>query len=403
MAPARPPKAKPENPIDAAVAAWLLDLPADLTDTQTKNVDSIVSVVPKRWIVYSPMVLLPAGNPKLKWWEIAESSDATMKAERDRLWRLILNAIGKREGKGVLTHLAVNSGIPLHNPLNVGGDYSESENILRTPDGLVMLYGDFGPSLSPSQAPTSKDFEDAFWVSTKQNGITQIWAPRYTMFSRGNVKEKARILDFPRSSQEFTSRTLSQELLSKNIAVDLYAGIGYFVFSYIKLGLKKVIGWELNPWSIEGLRRGALANGWTVKIVRQSEKLELGHENIIVVAEDNRFALQRLQGLESSFLKGIRHINCGLLPTSDMSWTMASEMIDDGWLHLHENVSVEDVQTRASEIEKMFRGWLSERRDARSADVEHIELVKTFAPGVWHCVFDVHVTAYSKMAKQELQ
>ena len=24
-------------------------------------------------------------------------------------------------------------------------------------------------------------------------------------------------------------------------------------------------------------------------------------------------------------------------------------------------------------------------------EVEHVELVKTFAPGVWHCVFDVHI------------
>lgn len=394
----RPPKSKPQNPVDAAIAAWISDLPADLTDTQSQHVSSIVSGVPKRWVVYSPMVLLPAGNSASKWWSIAESSDAVMKSEQERLWTLMLKLIGKREGKGPLTHMAINSGIPFHNPTNPATNCSEPdektpgiENILRTPNGLVMLHGNFGPVLSPSHTPTSEDFDDTFWVSTKQNGITQIWAPRYTMFSRGNVKEKARLLDFHRS-REFTTRGLDEEALSNSIAIDLYAGIGYFVFSYMKFGLKKVIGWELNPWSIEGLRRGALANGWTIKIVRQHEELQPGTENILVLAEDNQAALNRLQGLGSGYLKDIRHINCGLLPTSNLSWKMAFEiMICDGWLHLHENVGVEDVQTRKSDIETTFRVWMVERHDARVAKVEHVELVKTFAPGVWHCVFDVHI------------
>lgn len=394
----RQPKAKPENPIEAAIAAWLLDLPPDLTDTQTEHVHSIVSGAPKRWVVYSPMILLPTGANGSKWWSIAESSDTTMKNERDHLWRLILNKISKKEGKGILTNLAINSGIPLHNPSSHGGNAEAEnemdgiENILRTPNGLIMLYGDFGPSLSPSQTPASKDFEDAFWVSAKQNGITQVWAPRYTMFSRGNIKEKSRLFDFHRSSQDFDTRTLSQETLSDSTAIDLYAGIGYFVFSYVKLGLKRVIGWELNPWSVEGLRRGALANGWTIQIVCHHEELHLGMENITVLAEDNRLALERLQRLKPDCLEEIRHINCGLLPRSHLSWKMASQMMTgEGWLHLHENVGVEDVQTRRAEIESTFQGWLVERGDPRNVKVEHVEFVKTFAPGVWHCVFDVFI------------
>ncbi|KAE8453435.1 hypothetical protein EG329_010296 [Mollisiaceae sp. DMI_Dod_QoI] len=399
----KPPKTKPGNPIDAAIAAWLLNLPADIREreTEAQHIDSILSGAPKRWVVYYPMVLLPAGSSSAKWWSIMESSDSIMKDQRDHLWRLILSAISKKEGKGILTHLAVNSGIPLHNSLSDGGNSSEAdngpdgpENILRTPNGLVMLYGNFGPSLSPSQIPTIKDFENAFWVSTKQNGITQVWAPRYTMFSRGNVKEKARLLGFHRSSPDFDTRNLSQDILSNITAVDLYAGIGYFVFSYVKLGLKRVIGWERNPWSVEGLRRGAIANGWTVKITRQHEELQLGTENIIVLAEDNKLASKRLQGLTPDCLEEIRHINCGLLPTSDLSWRMALEiMTSDGWLHLHENVGVQDIQTRKVEIEKTLQRWLVERCDTRTAKVEHVELVKTFAPGVWHCVFDIIVTA----------
>ena len=45
--------------------------------------------------------------------------------------------------------------------------------------------------------------------------------------------------------------------LGKSVLWDLYAGIGYFAFSYAKAGVGKVLCWEINPWSVDGLRRGA--------------------------------------------------------------------------------------------------------------------------------------------------
>lgn len=398
---ARPPKVKPQNPIDAAVSTWRSGLSLDLTESQHQQVSLIVSGLPKRWVVYHPMVLLPSGSFESGWWNIADPADTVMEEVRDCLWRLLLAAISKREGKGVLTHLAVNSGIPLYKPFGQTEANPEAtaenlgdENILRTPSGLVMLYGDFGPSLPSSRKPAYQDFENAFWVSTKQNGIIQIWAPRYTMFSRGNVKEKARLLDFHCQTQGHTARSIGEQLLSSGTAIDLYAGIGYFVFSYAKIGLRTVIGWEINPWSIEGMRRGAIANGWTIRIIHPDEILELGSENIIVLAEHNELALKRLEGLGQSFKGNIRHINCGLLPMSDSSWRMVSKMTTgDAWLHLHENVGVRDVEKRRAEIEKVFQRWLVDQGDNRNLVVEHVELVKTFAPGVWHCVFDVFVSA----------
>ncbi|TVY58174.1 tRNA wybutosine-synthesizing protein 2, partial [Lachnellula cervina] len=275
----RPPKPKPASPVLQAVTTWSSSLPPDLLGTIHTTLQELLATAPKRWVTYPPMVLLPSGSLSGPWTPIlALSSPAS---HRESLCAAIVASISKKEGKGSLTHLAINSGIPLHK-------HEDAENILRTPSGLVTLYGDFGPALSPDHVPGPQDFADAFWVCTKQNGISQTWAPRYTMFSRGNVKEKARLLGFHAASQ-VEGRRRSREELKRDVAVDLYAGIGYFVFSYAALGMR-VYGWEINGWSVEGLRRGAGLNGWGVRAVKGDEKWhvnEEGNEKIVVFEEDN--------------------------------------------------------------------------------------------------------------------
>ncbi|KAL2069662.1 hypothetical protein VTL71DRAFT_14341 [Oculimacula yallundae] len=392
----RPAKPKPTNPIEEAVKIWLGCLPQSQGDVEF-DIAHLISLTPRRWVVYPPMVLLPPGSFGEEWWAIlgSEISSEIVK----ELWPLLLEGIAKREGKGSLTHLAINSGIPLNKSpalssggtLQVDHQTSESENILRTPSGLIMLYGDFGPSLPPDHPPSEDDLQEAFWVSTKQNGITQIWAPRYTMFSRGNVKEKARILDF-HSSRASEARNVPSAKLEAATAVDLYAGIGYFVFSYVKMGMRQVVGWELNPWSVEGLRRGGVANGWSVKVVKDGDVPTDSNEQIVVFLKDNAGAAETLQDMGPAVTGAVMHVNCGLLPTSEMTWEMAIRIMrGDGWLHLHENVGVGDIQIRKLEIQEMAGEWLEEGKDERTVSVEHVEMVKTFAPGVWHCVYDVMI------------
>jgi tRNA wybutosine-synthesizing protein 2 len=381
----RPPKPKPTNPILEAITTWFSSLPAELLGGIRATLEELLSTAPKRWVVYPPLVLLPSGSFINSWQHVLDPS--LYPSHRNELWSKVLEAISKKEGKGTLTHLAINSGIPLHKD-----DVSHAkENILRTPSGLIMLYGDFGPALSPDQVPTEQDFKEAFWVSTKQNGITQVWAPRYTMFSRGNVKEKARLLDFHASPGK-PDKLRSKQDLKGDVAVDLYAGIGYFVFSYAALGMK-VYGWEINGWSVEGLRRGAGCNGWGVRVVKAGEGwADDGDERIVVFEEDNRRAAGRLRRLSGSERGHARHVNCGLLPTSEGSWeTALGAVAEEGWIHVHENVGVSDVDSKKVEIEGTFSSWLKEAQDEREAKVDHVEFVKTFAPGVWHCVFDVYI------------
>jgi len=612
---------KREYPISAAISSWLATLPPALLELVVGSAASdvgaelIISKAPKRWVVYEPMVLLPSGSFTSAPWPAL--LQVLSPEQTQNIWEGILRGISSsysssssspspRGGSSAkkassslthLTHLAVNEGIPLrvvtHDENDGNGRKEEEgkeagkENLLRSPSGLRLVYGDFGPSSSSSSSSALKedDFAAAFWVSTKQNGIVQTWAPRWTMFSRGNVKEKARVLSFPSSSSCSSSSPCSTSSTSSksskshhhhqqsgvrvpsvpsveskegvadrnsnntnlttkkkkkppphfgngnNInkykyAIDLYAGIGYFVFSYARLGFR-VLCWELNPWSVEGLRRGAEANGWSVRIVvsppprddhdhddddnnnsNNITKNILGGkwgEQIIVFLEDNAAAAGRVRDLRAGTITtttatptpttasttttattatttttttaagtgagtgtgaagggggddngdddggenksaesrqiDIRHINCGFLPSSEPSWRSAWEMLvggfrwcrheqqlagdggggdvgvdvdgdgesnrsnsrengdgkgkpcsTGGWLHLHENVGAADIERRRFEIQALMDEWgAAEDGVGVGAEVEHVELVKTFAPGVWHCVFDVYV------------
>ncbi|CAD6446189.1 46900058-1992-4770-8561-c5930b99f89e [Sclerotinia trifoliorum] len=264
----RPPKPKPQNPIETTIQSFFQTLPSTLFLEISASIDSLITTSPKRWVIYSPMLLLPSGSFSSPHWTSLLSFVSP--SQKETLFTQILQGVSKKEGKK-LTHLAINAGIPLHEKEKEGQNQREKgeENILRSPSGLLMLHGDFGPDFTGDE-PTEKDFKDAFWVGTKQNRIEQVWAPRWTMFSRGNVKEKARLLGFHdavATASDGAMKEIAKEERRNWTAVDLYAGIGYFVFSYVGMGVRRVVGWELNGWSVEGLRRGAVANGWGIRVV----------------------------------------------------------------------------------------------------------------------------------------
>ncbi|KAI1424791.1 S-adenosyl-L-methionine-dependent methyltransferase [Xylaria sp. FL1777] len=470
----RPPRQK-RNPIEAAVRSWYEKHEIHLQNQH--NVSDLIAQAPKRWTAYGPLVLLPAGSFTSAAWRdvldltanpsvLGSIDDNEKMGEDDKslrgpalLWKTILDEISASP-KAKLTHLAINEGIPLHSkPANKGVEATVggSENILRSPSGLRMLYGDFGPSrLSTPVSDVREneaqpgdvaeaDFSSTFWVSTKQNGITQTWAPRWTMFSRGNIKEKARLLDFhdagnstthtrDQQDSDLSHRHIPAEQRMGALAVDLYAGIGYFAFCYAALGFR-VLCWELNAWSVEGLRRGAGANGWSVRVVRPPSELSnkteeeedmlkgvlAGDETIVVFLEDNARAAGRIKRLDELTreretqqrhdgegtdrldiaplrMSDVVHVNCGLLPTSRGSWTTAWDIASEAqraWLHVHENVGVSDIEAMKEEIREWFTARTLERSDEVGTEThvcaEHVELVKTFAPDVWHCVFDLYV------------
>ncbi|KAK8108069.1 S-adenosyl-L-methionine-dependent methyltransferase [Apiospora kogelbergensis] len=417
------PKQKPVLPIEAAITAWASNLPSGSALGRGEvGVAELAAQAPKRWTVYEPMVLLPSGSFATSAWTSLKSTLSS--SQLDDLWLNILSEISRKSGTSY-THLAVNEGIPLHLREHDDSSTAENgnENILRSPSGLQVLYGNFGKCnlSSATDLATESDFEAAFWVSTKQNGIYQTWAPRWTMFSRGNIKEKARVLSFHQPTEPaLQHRAMNPSALRDKWAVDMYAGIGYFVFSYAKLGMR-VLCWELNPWSVEGLRRGAVANGWSVRVIRGDEltsdvdlgAMIAGDTRIVVFQEDNAMALQRIQqarqkladhqhglgSIDEPSSLDVLHVNCGFLPTSEPCWKDAITITQDSpraWLHLHENVGVADIEKRKTEIGDKLTSMVSREDSPRAPaaiGVEHVELVKTYAPGVWHCVFDSYSCA----------
>ncbi|OAA55816.1 tRNA wybutosine-synthesizing protein [Niveomyces insectorum RCEF 264] len=492
----RPKKPKPESKIAVVVRRWLGDVLPTLSFPSLSQgsallagaVEALVAQAPKHWVVYEPMVLLPTGSfgfsregstavsepapepvsallsntvSTMPCWQMVLA--AVSPVQQDQLWCDILRALSPKKGSSgdggadghstQLTHLAVNESIPLHVPVQVEDDLVDggmgaggANNVLRSPTGLRPLYGDFGPVDVAAPEPSEADFARAFWVSTKQNGLYQTWAPRWSMFSRGNIKEKARLLAWPETHGANAATAAASAAANTGAerapwAVDLYAGIGYFVFSYARRGLR-VLGWELNPWSAEALRRGAARNGWTVRVVRGAAALARptadvvfgangrGEDNaappqIVLFVEDNQKAARRLSELRAAHERAGRqktafsvvHVNCGLLPTSRPTWRTAWDAVVSGgrgrgggigqpwcgWLHLHENVGVADVDRERAALQALVDVWTAETTEATEATgeasargtirgrVEHVELVKTFAPGVWHCVFDVRV------------
>ncbi|KAL9089392.1 MAG: hypothetical protein Q9165_005713 [Trypethelium subeluteriae] len=226
------------------------------------------------------------------------------------------------------------------------------------------------------------------------------------MFSRGNISEKSRILSLPSVAESVQQGRVKGRGCA---AVDLYGGIGYFAFSYVKAAVGVCLCWEINGWSVEGLRRGAAANKWPTHIVIPEDNdpkteheasacdIENDEFRLLVFQESNEFATRRIQKLRKQ-LPPIKHVNCGLLPCSKPSWQTALEVIDifeGGWLHLHQNIAVKEIGETAKDTLKRTQTIAAAMWDdggtTRVLELQHIEQVKTYAPGVMHCVLDIFI------------
>lgn len=352
------------------IEEWLDRLPMETLGSNALSKAELRENCPEIYDTYPPMLVLAKDAFGSGAWRVL-CRETPPTALKD-LYRGIVDAFG-------CTHLAINGSISPHEasyPLT-----GDSTNVLRSPNHFRSLYGEFGDLVSRS--PSRSDLENAFWVQVKQNGIYQSWAPLYTMFSRGNVAEKQRLVDLLRRDSHEISP-------SESSAVDLYAGIGYFSFSYARAGFKKVLCWELNPWSVEGLRRGAAMNRWSVRSMDGNTVAQEPWEKLFVFEENNEHALRRIEA-SRQLIPPVRHVNCGLLPSSAAVWKDAVDMLDPilgGWIHVHENIAEHEMRRKVEEICRLFRNNAVGRR----VDCRHLQRVKSYAPGVMHCVMDIHIS-----------
>lgn len=319
------------------------------------SIDLLIDTLPKRYSIYPPLLLLPSNTLDTDIWQT--SLKLLCHSSRDLVFQSILNFHATPTNP--LTHLAINKPIP------------ESDNAIRSPTQLTTLYGDFTD----------------FWCHTVQNGIFQTWMPLHTMFSRGNIKEKARILS-------------SYKDISANMdVVDMYAGIGYFTLSYLKRGAKRLFCWEINPYSVSGLAKGVKENGFgEAYVIKSDEEVVLERvltTRCVIFLESNEKSIQRFEELklqetdEKKLELQISHINLGLLPRATDSWPYTCKMIEmygacKSWVHVHENVGVSDIGTYMEDTREQLQA-LSEKRTVKPV---WLEKVKTFAPDVHHIVGD---------------
>ena len=419
---------KTRNPLQAAISKFLRD---NVTDRPLAEIDDLINTAPRRFTIYGALLLLPANTfTNGGTWRCFH--EGLSDNGKSRLYQEISLAFSR--GPSPVTHIAINA------PILPDSTLLSEDNIMRSPTGLLPLHGDFGPAelIGPSsRSPTTADFESAFWTRTEQNGLVQVWAPRWTMFSRGNIKEKARVLG---EDAQMTFEGLDGEkgivgAKLENIAgADFYVGIGYFAFSYLKRGVGKVWGWDINPWSIEGLRKGCDANGWKCEVLRVDDSGNVlddkgcagtdalrrlvsgltashgGEIRCVAFCGSNVWASEILSKIlelyceehTESLWKPIRHVNLGLLPHARDSWAQSLQILDgsaSSWLHIHENVQVADIESKPHEILSVLEGLDGgggnelPLQPARKMDCVHTEQVKTYAPDVMHCVFDIRIWA----------
>ncbi|KAK9374823.1 S-adenosyl-L-methionine-dependent methyltransferase [Lipomyces chichibuensis] len=357
---------RPSSNLKSAVRSVLESL--IIPSLSTERLDQIIKRLPQRYYIYGQFLLLSSSSfESIPEWQSLAQDDL---AFANKFYQLLVDRLK-------VTHIAQNAPIP-----------DDDDNAMRKPTHLVCLYGDFGLDVSHASilAPSREHIARELWAATRQNNICQTWAPRYTMFSRGNIKEKARVLQF--------------ENVESKTVVDLYAGIGYFAFSYAKCGADLVLCWEINPWSVEGLLRGAKANKWNAQLVQHDEDWVIESKKdsapkLVVFLEDNRYAISRIRTAEEAHdLKyNISHINMGLLPSSEQSWPIATELAvlsseDNVALHVHSNVAHSDIDRWSRNTGLKLLHLISEFNPGSCVMPTHIEKIKSFAPGVMHICGD---------------
>lgn len=407
------PPPPPSPPIDGGSAGVAIDTDADSVRK------FLVSTLPKRWSYYPPLVLLPPTAFSSPQWKayIASLSDD----QRTEFYTMFLTAIHPKA-----THLAINAPIPptittaldvLTSSLNATtiaptpptppptSSSNSSINTLRSPMNLTPLLGSFGPP--PPALPSPTTLPLTLFATTTQLSIHQTWSPLHTMFSRGNISEKSRILTptFPGACT-----------IPNSLTLDLYAGIGYFTFCYLRAGAGVMLCWELNPWSVEGLVRGMKKNGFGgVIVVREGEETpavelgEVGGPRVLVFNENNQHAGRRLLELRGKQRgKGlpVKHVNLGLLPTSQGGYRAAVEAVLNGggdagggeamgWVHVHENVDVGKEEEKGQEVKREFARLVrevgGEKGQVKLCGEKGGFRVKQYAPGVMHVVYDVKI------------
>jgi len=195
-------------------------------------------------------------------------------------------------------------------------------------------------------------------VNFVDNGVIYTFDAGKVMFSSGNITERQRIANIKMNGE---------------IVIDAYAGIGYFTLPMlVHCGVAHVHACEINPHSVDGLRKGLREN-------------QVEHKATLYQG-DNQLAMAQLIGIAD-------RVHLGLLPTSEPSWPAAIRCLkaEGGWIHVHINLEEHRVDDFAEELCHVFNQLAHGLGVRFQTRCEHIERVKWYAPHIRHVVYDLEL------------
>jgi tRNA G37 N-methylase Trm5/tRNA(Phe) wybutosine-synthesizing methylase Tyw3 len=196
------------------------------------------------------------------------------------------------------------------------------------------------------------------WVQVTENGIKFGFDITRVMFCSGNVTERMR---------------MGRQATEGQIIVDLYCGVGYYSIPFLVHGkAKHVHACEWNPNSLLAIRHNLV----TAKVDASRYTIYEGDNNISA----------------HQFMKDVADRVClGLLPSSTKGWPLAAHVLKPtgGILHVHENILQAEIASWSQETAAKFEVLLAEASKPMHVSVNHVEIVKNYAPRVVHVVLDL--------------
>ena len=197
------------------------------------------------------------------------------------------------------------------------------------------------------------------WALVRDAGVTYVLDVTRLMLSSGNISEKLRVGALPAAGET---------------VVDLFAGIGYWTLPIlVHARAAHVHACDWNPDAVACLRLGLAAN-------------RVATDRVTLWPGDNA-------QLAGSSVEGTAdRVMLGLIPTSEGAWGTAVRLLrpaTGGWLHVHMNRPEEGIQAFAAELEGALAALAAGVGRRWACSVRHVERVKSYAPRVWHVVYDV--------------
>ena len=183
----------------------------------------------------------------------------------------------------------------------------------------------------------------------KEHGCSFALDVSKIMWSKGNKGEKLRLLKLA---------------TPREVVLDMFAGIGYFSIPLAKHKKAEVHAIDINPTALKFLKRNIFLNGIAdrVKIYKGDSKEIVAKLN---VAPDR--------------------ILMGYFPAYDFFESALKISKKGTVIHFHDKATENDVPERLDKLKEIAA------KNGKFLDVLDIQQVKSYAPHVWHYVYDLEV------------